>query len=181
MVYLGKDRWNWRKDYGFRPFLSHCDDDLIIILLTRSFSALNAISKFLPQWLSIHLLFFKFLFLWHTLHKASHINFSLRLILFLFLYLQNTSHSVLSFSESQEKEGWDLTSGNDYENLLYCKNMLLFPCPILTESSDIETNARLNSGENNANMNFATINLSTQLVHQGKYRLDCMDILKWVK
>lgn len=52
---------------------------------------------------------------------------------------------------------------------------------ILTQSSDIETDARLNSGENNANMNFATSSLSTQLDHKGKHKLENMNILKWVK
>ena len=52
---------------------------------------------------------------------------------------------------------------------------------ILTQSSDIETDARLNSGENNANMNFATSNLSTELDRKGKHKLEHMNILKWVK
>lgn len=52
---------------------------------------------------------------------------------------------------------------------------------ILTQSSDTETNARLNSRENNANMNFATSDLSIQLGHKGKHKLECMNILKWVK
>lgn len=59
--------------------------------------------------------------------------------------------------------------------------MLLFSLLILTQSSDIETDARLNSGENNANMNFATSNLRIQLGHKGKHRLEYMNILKWVK
>lgn len=56
-----------------------------------------------------------------------------------------------------------------------------FSLLILTQNSDTETDARLNSEENNANMNFATSNLSIQLGHKGKHKLECMNILKWVK
>lgn len=65
----------------------------------------------------------------------------------------------------------------------YCtaKIRFFFSLLILTQSSDIETDARLNSGENNANMNFATSNLSTQLDHKGKHKLERMNILKSVK
>lgn len=59
--------------------------------------------------------------------------------------------------------------------------VLYFSLLILTQSSDSETDARLNSEENNANMNFATSNLSIQLGPKGKHKLECMNILKWVK
>lgn len=60
--------------------------------------------------------------------------------------------------------------------------MLLFLSLLIpTQSSDIETDARLNSEENNANMTFATRNLSTQLDHKGKQKLEHKNILKWVK
>lgn len=110
-----------------RPFSWDCDDDLIITIFTSPFSALNVINKFLPQCLPVQILFFKFLFsLTNFSWKVCHTNLSLRRFSFLFLYFQTILCSVLSFSESYKKEGWDLPSGNYYENLLYCINMLLF-------------------------------------------------------
>lgn len=150
-------------DIGLMTLSSYC--------LIRPFSAFLVINKLLPQWLTIHVLFFKFLFLWQIFTKSK--SYQPFPVVFFIPTSLPSEHSTQCFEfqwiirkgrmgSAIWKWSLKLTVLQKYASFFFS------PWLILTQSSDIETDARLHSGENNASMNFASSNLLSLIIKESR-------------
>lgn len=162
-------------DIGLMTLSSYC--------LIRPFSAFLVINKLLPQWLTIHILFFKFLFLWQIFTKSK--SYQPFPEVFFIPTSLPSEHSTQCF-EFQ----WIIRKGRMGSAIWKWSQKLT----VLQKYASFFFFSLANSNIKQWYWNRCQTTQwrkqckhelcqqqPTQLDHKGKQKLECMNTLKWVK
>lgn len=161
-------------DIGMMTLSSYC--------LIRPFSAFRVINKLLPQWLTIHILFLKFLFLWQIFTKSKSYQ-PFPEVVFISTSLPS-EHSTQCF-EFQ----WIIRKGRMGSTIWKWLQKLTVPqkyASFFFSSANSNTKQRYwNRCQTTQWRKQCKHELCqqqpTQLDHKGEQKLKCMNPLKWVK